>query len=265
MVLMDRIGNFKSQFSSFDFSKKIISINIFVFVISVLLYITGYHIIFFDLFSLDNDILSKPWSIITYSFIHGFEYYKGTIFMNGLSSLFDLLWMIVFLTFSSNAIKNLLGEKIVINLFFLGVIIGGVVFIIFNKVNSPLIGASAGYSSLLMFLLFVSPNLSVRVFAFNIKFKYLMILFLIFDFLSLFSGHFGVYAHIGGYMVGVFYYYYLYGLPKFDNKRKNINKRKITPNKQSKVDSILDKISKSGYDSLDDEEKEFLFKQGNKK
>ena len=264
MVL--RIGNFKSQFSGFDFSQKIISINIFVFVISVLLYITGYHTIFFDLFSLNNDILSKPWSIITYSFMHGFEFNKGIIFMNGLSSLFDLLWMIVFLTFSSNAIKNLLGEKIVIYLFFLGVIIGGVVFIIFNKVNAPLIGASAGYSSLLIFLLFISPNLSVRLFTFNIKYKYLMILYLLYDFLILFSGiNFGVYAHIGGYMVGIFYYYYLYGLPKFDKKRKKINKRKPTHNKQSRVDSILDKISKSGYDSLNDEEKEFLFKQGNKK
>ena len=66
-------------------------------------------------------------------------------------------------------------------------------------------------------------------------------------------------------MVGIFYYYYLYGLPKFDKKRKKINKRKPTHNKQSRVDSILDKISKSGYDSLNDEEKEFLFKQGNKK
>ena len=32
-----------------------------------------------------------------------------------------------------------------------------------------------------------------------------------------------------------------------------------------KVDKILDKISKSGYDSLDDDEKEYLFKQGGKK
>ncbi|HNU60145.1 MAG TPA: rhomboid family intramembrane serine protease, partial [Aquaticitalea sp.] len=33
-------------------------------------------------------------------------------------------------------------------------------------------------------------------------------------------------------------------------------------NKQKQVDLILDKISKSGYDSLSKEEKEFLFKAG---
>ena len=33
-------------------------------------------------------------------------------------------------------------------------------------------------------------------------------------------------------------------------------------NNQKKIDVILDKISKSGYDSLTSEEKEFLFKAG---
>jgi len=32
--------------------------------------------------------------------------------------------------------------------------------------------------------------------------------------------------------------------------------------KQIKVDAILDKISKSGYDSLSKDEKDFLFKAG---
>ena len=32
--------------------------------------------------------------------------------------------------------------------------------------------------------------------------------------------------------------------------------------KQKQIDDILDKISKSGYDSLTKEEKEFLFKAG---
>ena len=33
-------------------------------------------------------------------------------------------------------------------------------------------------------------------------------------------------------------------------------------NKQKQIDLILDKISKSGYDSLTKEEKEFLFRAG---
>ncbi len=40
------------------------------------------------------------------------------------------------------------------------------------------------------------------------------------------------------------------------NKNPDINKKQI--------DEILDKISKSGYDTLTKKEKEFLFKQGKK-
>jgi len=47
-----------------------------------------------------------------------------------------------------------------------------------------------------------------------------------------------------------------------------INNIKIKPDenrdKQKNIDIILDKISKSGYESLTKKEKEFLFKNSNK-
>ena len=88
------------------------------------------------------------------------------------------------------------------------------------------------------------------------------------DFLKLITpGEYGIFSHIGGYLVGIFYYFSLYGLPSLKARRKPRynNRRKYSPTKQIKVDKILDKISKSGYDSLNKEEKEFLFKQGGKK
>ena len=86
------------------------------------------------------------------------------------------------------------------------------------------------------------------------------------DFLKIISpGQFGVYSHLGGYMVGVYYYYTLYGFPKFNKSIKPDSSKYSFKNNQTKVDKILDKISKSGYDSLDNDEKEYLFKQGGKK
>ena len=41
---------------------------------------------------------------------------------------------------------------------------------------------------------------------------------------------------------------------------KKESAKKIEDKQQQKLDAILDKISKSGYDSLSKEEKEFLFK-----
>ena len=258
-------NNLNLNFSSLNFFQKFIAISVVVFILSIFLYLFNFHDDFIELFSLENNFISKPWSIITYSFIHGFETVNGVTKMNGLSSIFDLLWLIIFLTFSSNAIINLLGEKIAVKIFFYGVLVGGIFYLILNNANNPLIGASAGYSSLLFFLLFLSPNLNLRVFSFDIKFKYLMYIYLIRDFIYLLLfADFGVYAHIGGYLVAIYYYFALYGLPNLNKNKKQIS-RKSFENKQTRVDQILDKISKSGYDSLDDDDKEYLFKQGGKK
>ena len=99
-------------------------------------------------------------------------------------------------------------------------------------------------------------------------------------------------AHLGGALLGFFYTKQLQGgsdigrfFEKFLNsivsvfqskkqnplktvhKKKNI-KRKPTYKEQNvhqqKIDGILDKISKSGYESLTKEEKDFLFKAGKK-
>ena len=53
---------------------------------------------FISYFSLEPDFLTKPWSILTYAFIH--------------QGLFELIFMIILLSFSSNSIANLLGKKI---------------------------------------------------------------------------------------------------------------------------------------------------------
>ena len=51
------------------------------------------------------------------------------------------------------------------------------------------------------------------------------------------------------------------------HQKKNKSTMNNTNNKfnQNKIDSILDKISESGYDSLSKQEKEYLFRAGKKK
>ena len=244
-------NNLNLNFSSLNFFQKIIGINVLMFIIYRLSSVFGFQDEIISLLSLDLNILTKPWSIISYAFIH--------------QGLFELIFMIFLLLFTTNSISNLLGQKISINLFFTGIFFGGIIYL-FSGSQSPLIGASAGISSLLMFLLLLSPDLGLRVFRFTIKYKYLMAFILFTDFLKLISpGQFGVYSHFGGYLVGAYYYYSLYGFPKFTKRKKSPSKRYSNENKQTKVDKILDKISKSGYDSLDKDEKEYLFKQGGKK
>ena len=245
---MNFLEKFKVDLNKLDFFQKIIGVNILVFIIYRLTFLFRYQNDFISYFSLEADFLSKPWSILTYSFIH--------------EGLFELIFMIILLIFSTNSIANLLGKKITGNLFFLGSIFGGITYLISGSQGS-LIGASAGVSSLLFFLLLLSPNLGVRIFRFTIEFKYIMAFILFTDFLKLVSpGQFGVYSHIGGYLVGAYYYYSLYGFPKNIKFKNQKIRKKNFKNKQNKIDMILDKISKSGYDSLSEEEKEYLFKQG---
>ena len=263
------------NFNKLDFFDKIIAINLMVFVLLIFLNIFGFHDDFIALFSFDSDFLTKPWSILTYSFIHGFTTNSsGIAEMPGISDLFDLLFMIILLKFTTTSIGNLLGPKISIKLFFTGIVVGAIFCLLINP-SDQLIGASAGISSLLMFLFLLSPNLPViRIFRFSIAYKYIMAFILLYDIVRLIlilhpfiflPDQYGIYAHIGGYLVGIYFYYSIYGFPKMNNKKKVYSKKKKTFNKQSRVDKILDKISKSGYDSLDKDEKEFLFKQGENK
>ena len=51
---------------------------------------------------------------------------------------------------------------------------------------------------------------------------------------------------------------------KSPNKERFNKAKKNGDNSQIKIDAILDKISKSGYDSLSKEEKDYLFEAGKK-
>ena len=81
-------------------------------------------------------------------------------------------------------------------------------------------------------------------------------------------------AHIGGSIFGFIYGNNIKGFsftnlkqPKKKTHLKTVHKGNQPKNKievdvvQKQIDVILDKISKSGYESLTSEEKEFLFKQ----
>ncbi|MBJ34946.1 MAG: hypothetical protein CMC90_03505 [Flavobacteriaceae bacterium] len=245
MKIFDRID---FDIYNLNFAQKIAIINVLVFLVFRLSFLFKLESDFLNLFSLSSNFFYNPWSIITHAFIH--------------QGIFDLVFMLILLFFSCNSISNLLGEKITIYLFFVGIILGSIFFLLFSNSQNILIGASAGISSLLIFLLFLSPNLELRFFRFNIKFKYLMALILFTDFLRFLSpGEFGIYSHIGGYLAGTFYYFSIYGLPKKYKKPRTIK----PTNKQKETDYILDKISRSGYDSLTSKEKDFLFRQKDKK
>ena len=215
-----------------------------------------------------SEFILKPWSILTYGFIHG--------------SFSHIFWNMLILYYFGNILKNIFGEKLILNLFLSGIVAGGLTYLIsynlfpvFKGVNSVMIGASAGVMSVLFFLAAYDPQYRIRIIFFDIKILYIALFLFFYDIIQIpLNNSGGHIAHIGGALWG--YYYSV----KYNNgsdlvnsilsyfKKNTNNKPSVkskTDNKsfnQDKIDEILDKISESGYDSLTKSEKEYLFKVG---
>lgn len=274
-------------------AEKLIAINVACFVIPLFLKTLFFLFAlpfdtFLGLFELSSDwsvFIFKPWSLITYSFLH-----------NG---VFHLFWNMYLLYFSSRLILNLFPVKTFYNIYFLGVIVGGLTFLlsfsifpVFQNSSPVMVGASAGVMAVLIFMATYSPEYRIQLFLFSIKLWHLGLAFVLIDVIQIPSGNAGGHlAHIGGAILGYYYAKKLIqgtdiGTPferwvdrwvdlfrkkpilktvyrnKSNNAKKNVSKHK--DDLQQNIDAILDKISDSGYESLTKEEKDLLFKAGKK-
>ena len=233
-----------------------------------------------------NTILIKPWTLITYGFLHfGFFHI-----------LFNMLWLYWFGQF----VLTLFTGKRLLTVYLLGALFGGLLFVlsynffpVFDDHSGYLIGASGAVTAIMVFIATYSPNTEIRIFTFNIKLWQIALFLFVLDLIRIpTSGNAGgLMAHVGG---GIFGYVYAIQLAKgndigkwFENfmdwianlfkprtkkpfktvhRTQNANpkpKSKVDKSDyQIKVDAILDKISKSGYESLTKAEKDFLFKAG---
>ena len=284
---MSYLNDLKYKYSGFSIAEKIIFLNIILFVIpyfiNTLLFLFNLNSkSYIELFLLSpelNDLIIRPWTIITYSFVH--------------DGFFHLFWNMLLLYYISRMILNLFSPSTFINVYFLGVIVGGILFIfsysffpVFKGDISSMGGSSAGVMAAIIFMCTYSPDNEIRLFFFNLKLKYIGILFFVFDIIQIPYGNSGGHiAHVGGAILGFFYarnlingrdigssFEYLWKF--FFRKRKNkeekayyqdnfkIYKKSDKSEKQKRVDVILDKISKSGYESLSDKEKKFLSRYG---
>ena len=262
-----------NKLRNFNISEQIILLNIFLFILPLIVFVFFYlfkipKINLYHYFELIPDITSllfRPWSLITYGFIH--------------ASIGHLFWNMFLFYFFSSLFLNLFREEELLALFCLGIIFGGLLFVfsysffpVFKGINSPLVGSSAGVISVVIFMCTYTPNSTMKIFFFNIKLLYIGILIIIFDLAQLpISNSGGHIAHLGGALLGFFagskmkkgeniFWYFKKNL----SAKKNKNKKKLTRHdnhkkyNQQKVDRILDKISESGFDSLTSEEKKDL-------
>lgn len=285
---MSFIDDIKIRYKKGNIVEKLIYINIAIFILTLLVSVVqglyeGQINWLVEWFSLDNELNSlvkKPWSIISYGFLH--------------ADFLHILMNLLVLYFIGNLFIEYFTQKQLLSFYILGTLFGGILFIIsqnyfplFKGKSSILVGASAGISAIFIGIATYIPNYQLKIrFIGYVKLWYLAAIWVGLDFLGLASGNAGGhFAHLGGALFGFLY------VNKASNKEikildsllsifktnkksplrtvhKSANKKTNTIKKtdftQQQVDEILDKISKSGYDTLTKSEKEFLFKQGKK-
>ena len=229
------------------------------------------------------ELLFKPWTIISYMFTH--------------TELMHILFNLIWLYFAGQIFLQYFNAKKLYNIYIMGGLTGGFTYLLaynmlpaFANQTSQLIGASASVLALLFAVATYVPNYKVNlIFLGAIPIKYLAIASVFIDVISIPKGNAGGHiAHLGGALIGVLFIRQwkkgkdiTVSLDKlidsfigiFKKKHlKTVHKRPKTDDefrsnkaeRSVKIDAILDKIAKSGYDSLTEKEKEYLFKNSKK-
>jgi membrane associated rhomboid family serine protease len=235
-----------------------------------------------------NLFMAKPWTILTYMFLH-FDF---------LHILFNMLWLYWF----GVIFAQYLSQRQLVATYVFGGIAGGLLYIasynffpVFDlvKTNALAMGASASVLAIVVAISFYVPNYTVNLLLLGpVRIKYIALVTVLMDLLMLNAGNAGGHlAHLGGAFWGFVYIKMLpyadpakifgifsnesirkfresrkrklkvqYGKAPISDEEWNLQKKE----KQQRIDKILDKISQSGYNSLTKEEKELLFSSSKK-
>jgi len=296
------IDNFIGFFFRRNMLSRLILINVVVFILANLykflfvvqpdVAIIGQSSGFTSWFAVPSNpeiLLQKPWTIFTYMFLH--------------ENFFHLFFNMLMLYFGGTLFMQFLDGKKLLSTYIMGGIAGAAFYVIafnyfpvFAQVSkySVALGASASVIAIVVAIAFYIPDYTISLLLFGrIKMKYLALLLVVMDLLMIDKENPGGHiAHLGGALWGIAYvmtlkknramFSFFNPIGKFiknlfkPKPKLRVEYKKGRPltddeytkeraEKQKKIDMILDKISKSGYESLTREEKDFLFSSTNKR
>jgi membrane associated rhomboid family serine protease len=289
------LENIKAKFGAATSLYRLLAINITLFlvlmILRTLLFILGANLGIFEFLveklsmpASFSQLIFQPWSVVTYMFLH-------VDFMHILFNMLILYW-------TGSLFAEYLGNDKLWTTYVLGAIAGGLAYlIVFNlspafsqQVNhSHLMGASAGVIAVMVGIATLLPDYTVQLILIGpVKLKYVALVSILIYFISIPLGNAGgQIAHLGGALFG---YIMIKQLKKGNDitswlsnlfKKGSRHKSKMTVvrsaktipdaayveaaiSKQEAIDKVLDKINKSGFDSLSKEEKEILYNASGK-
>ncbi|MDR0429385.1 MAG: rhomboid family intramembrane serine protease [Tannerellaceae bacterium] len=279
----------KGRFRSGSILTKLIFINVGVFVVIrlaavffMLFNVQGFSILqYLRMPSAPELLLYKPWTVITYMFTH----------YDFLHIIFNLLWLYWF----GKIFLQFFNPRQLGGMYLLGGMAGAILFVLSYNIfpyfrmaatHSALIGASASVMGIVFAVSFYRKDYEIGLLLIGrIKLIYLALGTLLVDFLAITSTNAGGHiAHLGGAFFGIWFASRMKAgkdltapMNRLIDKMANIGKKrpqmKVTykrpesdydynarKQKESiELDAILDKLKRSGYESLSSEEKKRLF------
>ena len=222
-------------------------------------------------------LLTRFWTPVTYMFMH--------------SGIFHILFNMLWLYWMGQIFEEFLGEKRTVGLYLLGGLAGALLYVAsynifpaFTQSGAVLVSSAVGASAAVMAVIVgaatIAPDYTI-VFMFigPVKLKWLVLVFLVIDYLGVTGPNAGgEISHIGGALFGFIYVKQLQSgrdmvgaisslfksRPKLKVVSNNKGKSSADTPRQDEIDRILDKISKNGYESLSTQEKEILFRASKK-
>jgi membrane associated rhomboid family serine protease len=275
----------KLQFKMGDVTTKLIFWNIGIYLVSLVFFydFREGHFDFPNWLSLSSDAiitLRRPWTLVTYAFFH-----------NG---FMHLLFNMLVLNFSGRMFLTFFTQKQLFGIYILGAIFSGLAFITGYAILddfSAIVGASGAIMAVLIATATYAPTMEMRLmFLGRIKLwhfaAFVVLTDLVFVLIENTGGHI---AHLAGALFGFLYIRLLQrgldlsrgisyitelfqGGNKSRLKKVHRNYKQSAVKKETKIvmkdkaqqqiDEILDKISRSGYESLTKDERDFLFRAG---
>lgn len=224
-------------------------------------------------------IIYQPWSLLSYMFLH--------------TDLLHILFNMLILYWTGRLFTEYLGNDKLWATYILGGLAGAVLYIIaFNffpafsvaKQYAFLLGASAGVIAVLVAVATLLPDYIVHLLLIGpVRLKYVAIISILLYFISIPLGNAGGHiAHLGGALFGYLMVSrlrkgqdltkWLTGFSKGRKAKMKVVSRQVQRGgtedtyhdrvaaSQEEVDRILDKINRSGFESLTKQEKEILYK-----
>ena len=289
------IRDFKRQFQKGSKLTQLIYINLGVFFLiklfiafgALMLLNTDDYIKWLELPADVSKLTQQPWSIISYMFLH--------------KEFIHLLFNLMCLYFGGRIFMQYFNSKQLVSTYVIGGFFGGLSYILaYNffpalqenlNPNITACGASASVLAILTAIATYVPNYSVHLTLIGkIKLKHIVFFSILLDLIAIqeLTNTGGHIAHLGGALYGFLYTRQLKdgkdwsrnfsrlmdALANSFKKQplKTVHRKPKTDDEwreekalsQNEINRILDKISKSGYDSLNEKEKETLFKASKK-